>query len=276
MAELLLRYGLKYNPFQSRIPSDDLWSSPGADAFIVRIERLVEEGGFGIATGESGLGKSRLLQRLAARLARLADVRVAIMERPQSTLGDFYRELGDLFGLPLAPSNRYGGFKALRERWRAHARTTLYRPVLLIDEAQELSDIVLSELRLLSSAHFDSEYLLTIVFAGDNRLPARFREPALIPLGTRLQVRHVFEPLERAQLRALLDHVLDRAGAPQLMTDGLKATLAEHAVGNPRILMHMAQDLLLEAASRNQPCLDEALYNERFATPARKRAKGAS
>jgi hypothetical protein len=58
------------------------------------------------------------------------------MERPQSGLGDFYREMGMLFGVNLTPANPYGGFKALREKWRTHIKATLFRPVLLIDEAQ--------------------------------------------------------------------------------------------------------------------------------------------
>lgn len=276
MSDLLSCYGLKYNPFLNRIPSEDLWAAPGTDIFIDRVKRMSPDGGFATASGDPGLGKSRLLQRLEACLSKLADVRVAVMERPQSTVGDFYRELGDHFGTSLSPTNRYGGFKALRERWRAHQRSTLHRPILLIDEAQELSDAVLSELRLLSSANFDSEYLLTVVLAGDARLPARFRQPALLPLGSRMQVRHVFEPFERTQLRALLDHVLERAGGTQLLTDGLKATLTEHAAGNPRILMHMGNDLLQDGAAKNLPFLDEALFNERFAQPAKRRTKGTS
>ena len=47
---------------------------------------------------------------------------------------------------------RWGGFKALRERWQAHLENTLLRPVLLIDEAQEMSPVVLCELRLRSYA----------------------------------------------------------------------------------------------------------------------------
>lgn len=44
-----------------------------------------------------------------------------------------------MFGVELKPNNRWGGFKALRERWQAHLEKTLLRPVLLIDEAQEMS-----------------------------------------------------------------------------------------------------------------------------------------
>ena len=62
--------------------------------------------------------------------------------------------MGDLFGVALKPHNRWGGFKALRERWSAHIESTLVRPVLLVDEAQEMPPAVLSELRLLTSTRF--------------------------------------------------------------------------------------------------------------------------
>lgn len=58
--------------------------------------------------------------------------------------------MGDLFGIELKPHNRWGGFKAPRERWLSHLEGMLLRPELLIDEAQEMQGAVLSELRLLS------------------------------------------------------------------------------------------------------------------------------
>ena len=48
-----------------------------------------------------------------------------------------YRELGDVFSVKLSPSNRWGGFKALRERWKAHLASSRIKPVLLVDEAQK-------------------------------------------------------------------------------------------------------------------------------------------
>ena len=96
-------------------------------------------------SGEPGVGISKILQQLAHRLSRLADVVVGVMERPQSSVGDFYREMGALFGVNLSPANRYGGFKALRERWLTHIKSTLFRPVLLIEEAQEMVAACLNE-----------------------------------------------------------------------------------------------------------------------------------
>jgi AAA domain len=65
--------------------------------------------------------------------------------------------------------------KTLRQRWQAHIQSTLSRPVLLVDEAQEMQPAVLAELRLLASADLDSHILLTTVLAGDGRLADRLR-----------------------------------------------------------------------------------------------------
>ncbi len=158
------------------------------------------DGGFALICGDPGLGKSKTLQLLAQRLSSLADVVVGVMERPQSNLGDFYRELGDRFGVNLSPANRFGGFKALRERWRDHIKTTLFRPVLIIDEVQEMFTNCLNELRLLASADFDSQCLLTAVMCGDMRLPERFRSNALLSLGSRIRVRLLMEPYNRSRI----------------------------------------------------------------------------
>ena len=122
-----------------------------------------------LITGELGTGKSVALRIVAQRLQSLRDVMVGVIERPQSE-ADFYRELGDIFAVKLTPHNRWGGFKALRERWKAHVASSRIRPVLLVDEAQEMTGEVLAELRILSSTDFDATSLLTVVLSGDGRL----------------------------------------------------------------------------------------------------------
>ena len=100
--KLLALYGLKWNPFLPNIPVESLWPAPGIDTFFFRIENLVMDGGFALISGEAGLGKSKNLQQLAHRLNCLSDVVVGVMERPQSSLNDFYREpSGSATGLSL-------------------------------------------------------------------------------------------------------------------------------------------------------------------------------
>lgn len=273
--KLLAMYGLKWNPFLPSIPVEALWPPPGIESFFFRVENLVMDGGFALICGEPGLGKSKDLQMLDHRLKRIGDVVVGVMQRPQSSLSDFYREMGSLFGVNLSPSNRYGGFKALRERWKNHIKSTLFRPVLLIDEAQEMVTPCLNEIRLLGSDKFDSICLLTSVLCGDMRLPERFRNTALVSLGSRMRVRMTLQPLARHDLLNYLDHALSQAGAPQLMSKTLMETLVDHAAGNLRVLNTMADEMLLEGASREMPQLDEKLFLEMFSRhPGPRKPKG--
>jgi len=263
-------YGLKYNPFLPNVPPESLFTIPGTEHFSLRVQNMAAQGGFALITGEPGLGKSKTLQQIAHRLEQVPDLTVGVMQRPQSSLGDFYRELGELFNVGLSPANRYGGFKALRSRWKTHCRSTLLRPVLLIDEAQQVSADCLTELRLLQSHHFDSESLLFTILCGDGRLPERFRSAELIPLGSRIGPRLVLSALSPEQLQDYLNFVLEKAGNPQLMTPELACTLAAHAANNLRVLNQMAAELLAAAAERNLSRIDETLFFELFSPTSSK------
>jgi general secretion pathway protein A len=265
---LLALYGLKWNPFSQELPTEALLLATKAADFFWRIEQAhVREGGFALITGDPGTGKSVVLRLLAERLERLPDVTVAVLSHPQSNLADFYRELGEVFGVGLKPHNRWGGFKSLRSRWLAHLEGTRLRPVLLIDEAQEMNSSALSELRLLASTRFDSKPLLSIVLAGDGRLTDKLRREELLPLGSRIRVRLAMEYASREELAACLDHLLATAGNAALMTPQLRQTLCDHAAGNYRILTTMAAQLLSAAVQREAPQLDEKLYFDVYAEP---------
>ncbi len=266
---LLALYGLKWNPFSPELPAEALQTSARVDNFCWRVEHtLAREGGFAMITGDPGTGKSVALRLLAGRLGQLRDLTVGAITHPSSNLADFYREMGDLFGVELKPHNRWGGFKALRERWLAHLESTLLRPILLIDEAQEMHPAVLNEMRLLSSMEFDSRLLLSVVLAGDGRLSNKLRREELLPLGSRIRVRLHLEYASREELMACLKHLLNSAGNASLMTPELCQTLCDHAVGNYRVLTTIAGELLDTAAQRELTQLDEKLYLELFGTPA--------
>src|SRR5712692_5002926 len=178
---LLQLYGLKWNPFARDVPTEALLATPRIDSFGWRVEHLAREGGFAAVVGDPGTGKSVTLRLLAARLTALRDVVVGVVTRPQAGLADFYRELGHLFGVALSPHNRWAGAKALRDTWLAHIDATIFRPVLLVDEAQDVRTDVLTELRLLASADLDARVILTVVLAGDRRLQERLRDVDLLP-----------------------------------------------------------------------------------------------
>jgi len=250
--KLLSLYSLKFNPFSPDIPTTALWVAPPLEQFCWRIEQQVGEGGFALALGDPGTGKSAALRLLAERLSQRRDLTVGVLTRPQASLADFYRELGDLFQVPLSPHNRWASAKVLREKWHHHIETSRDRPVLLIDEAQETTAAVLCELRLLASADLDSRSILTVILAGDGRLSLKLESPELLPLASRIRTRLRTEALPPQQLLACLTHLLKSAGNPKLLSPPLLQTLCEHASGNLRLLMHLAHDLLAAAAQQER------------------------
>ena len=266
--KLLALYGLKYNPFIQTVPTEALHAYPKLENFIWRIENsFIREGGFALLSGEPGTGKSAALRLLEEKLTSIRDVQVGVITHPSARLADFYRELGDIYGVPLQPHNRWNAFKNLRARWASHLETTLVKPVLFIDEAQEMPTCVLNELRLLTTKQFDSQLLMSVVLAGDQRLNDKLRREELVPLGSRIRARFIAEYASADQLMQSLQHLLTCAGNPRLMTSELMKTLCEHALGNYRVLCTMSDTLLTTAAQQEKTQLDEKLYLECFATP---------
>jgi type II secretory pathway predicted ATPase ExeA len=238
------------------------------------MESLVREGGFALITGDPGTGKSVALRLLAAHLGSLPDVQTAVLTRPQSGLGDFYRELGQLCGVALVPHNRWAGFKTLRQTWLTHVEATHSRPVLLVDEAQEMPASVLAELRILASTDFDSRSILTVVLCGDGRLTQQFRHQDLLPIASRIRARLTLDYLSPKELLEWLHHALAQAGNAHLLSSDVMTTLAEHAAGNLRVLATMANELLAAAAHRDLSQIDQKLYFEVFAAQPRPKLRG--
>jgi general secretion pathway protein A len=273
--KMLALYGLKWNPFAPSVPTEALHVTPCLESFCWRVQQLAGEGGFALVTGTPGCGKSASLRILTASLAAQRDVTVGVISRPQANIADFYREMGELFGVELRPHNRYAGAKILRQRWQAHIQSTLCRPVLLVDEAQEMQSSVLAELRLLASADLDSQILLTVVLAGDGRLADRLCADEFLPLASRVRVRMAIERATPQELQDCLRHALRQAGSPTLMTPELIAAICDHAQGNPRALMIMAGELLAAAAQREARQIDETLFFETYAVTAPNETKAA-
>src|SRR6185436_14381746 len=85
--------------------------------------------------------------------------------------------------------------------------------VLIIDEAQDLTDELLEQVRLLSNLELDNRKLLQIVLMGQPELRDRLNSPNLRQLRQRITVRYHLPPLSQAEIQQYIEHRLQVSGA---------------------------------------------------------------
>ena len=238
--EIKSLYGLKWNPFSKGIPIKAIQVNSQMEDFMFQMNVLLGEGGFAMLSGDPGLGKSTLLRCYYNRLIQDTKITPRQLTRPQSTLVDFYRELGRLFSFDLPVNSKYNSHIKLRECWLKSILDTQIIPVLMIDEAQLIRPFLFEELKSLSSHEFDTQNLLTILLVGDHRLSQLLSNQDLLHIGSRIRYSLSLKHYSNEYLINLLTESLELAGAPQLMTGGLIKTLVEKAMGNPRTLFNLA------------------------------------
>jgi general secretion pathway protein A len=265
------QFGLKWNPFSPEIPTEAIVVDETTKRFCWRVEQVVMDGGFAMVTGDPGTGKSVTLRHLNDHLSAMQELAVRIITRPQSGIRDFYRELAELFEVPIRQNNRYNSYTSLRAQWRSHIKSSMLRPVLLIDEAQEAHEDVLNELRLLTSIDLDSKNILAVVLAGDNRLPEKLRAPVLMPLESRVRIRQHLDKRPPQDLAHILKETLSKAGNSSLMTDAVIQSAAEHSMGNLRAMMMIGNELLCQASEDNETQIDENMFFRVFKETTKKR-----
>lgn len=263
-------FGLKWNPFDGGTPSESLWSNDDFEDFSNRVMQLSRIGGFAVVVGVPGMGKSAALRLLRHRLSAGKRIRVNELCRPQSRLRDFYYELGALYNVEMTGANRFGTFQRLRTDWQSQIQSHRHRPLLIIDEAQELRPEVLLELRLLSSVDLDSKSVLTVVLAGDARLSAMLERPEHHPVASRIRAALHLNEWSSENLAAYLKHQIKEAGRHDLIAPEVMQALCDQSLGSPRVLNSICSDCLHVAQQARRTHIDMDTYLD-----LRKKYRGA-
>jgi type II secretory pathway predicted ATPase ExeA len=212
-----------------------------------RLEQLVAVRACGLLHGPNGVGKTLLVQHF---LACLPDKRYkTLMLSHSSVTGtDLLRLLCSELG-QTARMRRSDNVLSIRQGWQQLERLW---PVLVLDEAQNLSATALEEVRLLTCERRDTQPPFSLLLVGDEQLLPRLQMGINAPLLARLSFCLRLAPWTSQELSGYVQARLEQVGIHSNPFDAAAVQLLVQAGnGLPRLLNHLAQRALEEAAAQN-------------------------
>jgi general secretion pathway protein A len=207
--------------------------------------------GFVVITGEVGSGKTTLIETFLSELEK--DVVVAQVNQTQISPIEFLQSVLVQFGFSpfkmkkaelLATLNQF-----LIEQYAAGRKV-----LLIVDEAQNLSNRVLEEIRLLSGVETTKEKVLRIILAGQPEMNEKLDSPELVQLVQRVRLRFHLTALGADDLRAYVLHRLEVAGShnPRLFAEETFPLLYRYTGGVPRLINTLCDTALMGAFAQER------------------------
>ena len=238
-------YGLKQAPFDiTPNPRFLFHSSKHREAFNHLLYGIRERKGFVQLTGEVGAGKTTLCRALLEQLD--SHFSTALILNPVLSSDELMKAIATEFGLNVKGRDRMETIAAIGEfllKQIEQGKET----VLIIDEAQNLTEDLLEQIRLLSNIETDDRKLLQIVLMGQPELRDRLNSPRLKQLRQRITVRYHLAALTRFEAAQYIQHRLHVSGArgAPVFTPPAVWRVFNYSGGIPRLVNAVCDKALL-------------------------------
>jgi type II secretory pathway predicted ATPase ExeA len=252
------RFGLTHHPLaKDAQDATFIEGGPGYHRLSQAFARTITAPGLGVLTAESGVGKTAAIRNLCAQLPRPDHRVVYLCDTAVSPL-NLYRGLAQELGI--RPSHRRSQLWQDIKRSLVHlADENSTAVIVVIDEAQHLSDRFLVDLAGFLNIAFDSRDVLTLWLVGLPPLRRHLQMQQHAPLAMRVAAHVHLEPYtDRAAFAAFITNGLAAAGATsKILSDPALELLLRASRGLPRIASKLLRASLCLAHERNQDFVDE-------------------
>ena len=203
-------YGLKEKPFQIVPNPRYLYMSPVHDNALTYLEYgLMENVGFILLTGEVGTGKTTLVRYLLDRFE--SEKEIAVIFNTNVTADELLSLILQSFELEPEDGNKTKNLEILQQ-FLIDKYAENKQVLLIIDEAQNLSDEALEEVRMLSNLQSDEQNLLQIMLVGQPELKNRLQQPGHVPFAQRIAVNFFLSGLTDKETESYIAYRLEKAG----------------------------------------------------------------
>lgn len=255
-------YGLRANPFNVNPDPRYLFLTRHTEEALACLTYGIQSRkGFVLLTGEVGTGKTTLINKLLEWL-RLQQVATAFVFNSRLNVPQFFDYVMADFAIPCDSKAKsqilLRLYNWLLDRYRAGETA-----VLIVDEAQNLTDEVLEEIRMLTNLETFTEKLLQIVLVGQPELEQKLKQPQLRQLRQRLTLRAKTHPLTLDETKAYVQQRLRIAGSNgrQIFEPEALESIHRYAAGIPRVINLLCEHCLVSAFVDQQKVIGTTLVD---------------
>lgn len=241
-------FGLRESPFKVNPDPRYLLLTPGIQEALASLAYGIRSRrGIILLTGEVGTGKTTVLNMVLDWL-RQNRAATAFIFNTHLTISELFECLMADFGIPCVSRSK-GEILMRLNRWLLDRYSRGQTAVLVVDEAQRLSDEVLEEIRFLTNLETSAEKLLQVVLSGQPELEERLRQPHLRQLRQRITVRCHTNLLSPEETEAYIAARLRIAGASNgpLFSPEAIESIYRYARGIPRVINVLCEHALINA-----------------------------
>jgi putative secretion ATPase (PEP-CTERM system associated) len=255
-------FSFKCKPFELVPNTDFLFLSSTHKKAITYLDYGIKEKiGFILLTGEIGAGKTTIVRNLIKNLN--GSVKLSKINNTKVSSEQLISMINEDFGLDVEGKNKIKLLSELNE-FLIDNYSKRTQPILLIDEAQNLSVDLLEEIRLLSNLETEKVKLLQMILVGQPELKKTLMLPEMTQLRQRININYHIAPLTVDETARYIRHRLTIAGNPDVMKfkgDMLKRVY-QFSRGIPRLINILCDFALLTAYGEGKKEIDDEILRE--------------
>ncbi len=254
-------YNLSKKPFQISSDPAFMWFGEKHKEAMATLEYgILDNKGFLLLTGDVGTGKTTLINALLQRLGQ--DVICTTVPDPGLEKMDFFNYIAAGFGIDKEFQSK-GVFLAYFKRFLVQTSEAGKKVLLIIDEAQLLTQEMLEEIRLLSNIEKSDTKLINIFFVGQNEFNEILNREQNRAVRQRLTLNYNIDPLTPDETADYIKYRLTVAGADHtIFDDAATREIFIYSGGFPRRINVICDHCLLSGYVQEQKIIDRTIVRE--------------
>lgn len=244
-------YGFQMIPFSKDFPVEKTFHSAPYQNAMGMLSFGIEKEDLLLLTGEVGIGKSVVLRSFLEQVDPQRFVPVYV-RGPSLSAGELYKSI--LSGLHIDPpytktQAKFAYFKKIPESKK--------KPIVIIDDAQEMMDSAFLELKSLINFEMDSMNFITIILTGQPELLLRIQMDHLRALCGRIRLSVSMQAMSCEETARYIDHQIKLAGnQTEIFSESAKAEVFQISSGSPRVINTICHNSLLKGALEQKAVID--------------------